>query len=195
MKSALSVIGLLLVFAIGLPGEAQAQAPEVKVKEMTVTLMDTPNFNHSGQDKKIPRPKKWIEIEVEFEAKTKDKSGFIDELDFAYYIMMADKKTMYVERVTHVNIRSEEETFSSMFISPTTIEKLTGEEATSDSVVAGVAIEISYKGGVIGGDSTVDPRTKWWQGKQQTPGGLLKKSDTPFAILWWDRYAEVKQAR
>jgi hypothetical protein len=30
---------------------------------------------------------------------------------------------------------------------------------------------------------------------QETPGALVPRSETPFQVLWWDRYEAVKTTR
>ena len=48
-----------------------------------------------------------------------------------------------------------------------------------------------HNGVVVGGDTTGGPKGKWWESMQVQPG-VLTKGKTPFALLWIDRYADVK---
>ena len=41
-------------------------------------------------------------IEVEFKVEGRAENDLVDELQFTYYVMMADRKTMLVGEVTHV---------------------------------------------------------------------------------------------
>ena len=191
------VLFALVIASISLaPVEAVAQQVKVDVKDINVETMQTPQFAYDGESKKLPSAKEWVEIEVEFEAEGTFKDGFVPELEFTFYVVMDDEaKTMLVERVTYVNILQKEEIFANVFVSPTTVMKLTGSEATSSSVVAGVAVEIRFQGALVGGDTTQKSGGSWWQTRPQTAGMLLRKSRTPFAILWTDRYAEIKSEK
>lgn len=191
------VLFALVIGAISLaPVGARAQQVKVDVKNINVETMPTPAFAYDGKSKKLPQAQEWVEVEVEFEVKGTFEDGFVPELEFTYYVVIDDPaKTMLVERVTHVNIRQDGEMYSNVFVSPTAIEKLTGSPATSANVVAGVAVEVRFQGALIGGDTTQKSGGNWWQTRPQTAGQLLKKSDTPFAILWTDRYAEIKMEK
>ncbi|MFV1993827.1 MAG: Amuc_1102 family pilus-like protein [Verrucomicrobiales bacterium] len=192
MKKAVFLSGIFLLVLVAAPRASQAQAKvKVDIKRIEVDVLPTPQYAHDGKDKSYD-VRNWVEIEVEFEAEGRTENDFVDDLKFTYYVMMNDKETMFVEDLIHMNVKLGEKTYSVVYLSPTTTEKLLGREASSAGVVAGVAIEVRLQGALIGGDATISSKTKWWNEKPQTRGILRKKSETPFAPLWWDRFADVK---
>ena len=191
--SAISAVIMALVIA---PDVAQAQAIKVDIKDVNVETMPTPQFSYDGETKKLPSAREWVEIEVEFEAESEDRNAeFIDDIEFTYYVALTGKEggVMLVQEVVHVNVPVKSEIFSNVFISPATIQKITGSEANSASIVGAVAVEVRYKGAPVAREVTDKESTNWWQTMQRTEGMLLSKRETPFAILWTDRYAEEKK--
>lgn len=187
------VVGMMLFLV---PDRAMAQDQvKVDVDDIKIDLVNTPEYNYAGDTKKLPKSKEWVEVEVEFKVEGKTENDVAEALEFTYYVMMGDKETMLTEKITHVNVPLDEDIYSVMYISPTTIQKMFGKEVSVSGAVAGVAIEVRHNGALVGGDATVDPSSRWWQSKTQTPGMLRRKSDTPFAPLWWDRYADVEKSR
>ncbi len=197
MKNAfVTVVFLAVCAAVFVPRTTHAQVQvKVDIDNIEVALQSTPQFNYAGDTKKLPKAREWVEIEVEFKPEGRSENNYVDGLEFNYYVMMSDKKTMYVGKVTHVNVELGETSFSSMYLSPATLEKLMGREATSDNVVEAVAIEVRHQGALVGGDATEAKTSRWWQTQAQTGNMLLQKSETPFAPLWSDRYAEVQKSR
>ncbi len=179
------------------PVEAKAQQIKVDIKDVNVETMPTPQFAYQGESKRLPSAREWIEVEVEFEVESANRDQkYVDDVEFTYYVVMNDdKNTMLVERVTHINVPVKSEIFSNVFVSPSTIVNLTGSEASSASVVQAVAVEVRFQGALVGGEATDKASTKWWQTMARTEGLLLPKNETPFAILWTDRYAEIKKER
>jgi hypothetical protein len=167
---------------------------KVDVEDITIEIIKTPEYGTS-ETKKLPRKREWVEIEVIFKPEGRTETGMIDKLEFSYFIMLGDEKTMLYEKINHVNMILDESTGSVVYIAPTTVYSLFGREASASKAVAAVAVEIRYNGALVGGDATLKPETRWWQTKTQTPGLLLKKSETPYAPLWWDRYADIEKAR
>ncbi len=175
---------------------AQQGQPAVKVKKVEYDVQPTPLFEVGGgvKSKKIPRQKSWLEVEVEFEVKAGNKSGVVDALQFRYYIAIKGENgtRMLMGDVNHVNMLEGEKLYSSVYVSPATLGKVTGNYRNfQPSAVEAVAVEISYNGRVIGGDST-GGRGRWWE-SLSAEQGVLPKWKTPFALLWMDRYADVKE--
>jgi hypothetical protein len=187
-----SAMAALFVFA---PRQALAQDQvKVEVEDISIEIIDTPEYSTS-ESKKLPKKREWVEIEVIFKPEGRTESGMVDKLEFSYFIMLGDEKTMLNEKINHVNLLLDESTASVVYVAPSTIFSLFGREASASKAVAAVAVEVRYNGALVGGDATLKPETRWWQTKTQTPGLLLKKSETPFAPLWWDRYADIEKSR
>jgi hypothetical protein len=85
-----------------------------------------------------------------------------------------------------------EETYSAVYVSPDTLGEITGEYSNfQSSDVAAVGVEIFYNGVLVGGYSSLSgTKAKFWEATGTGPG-ILSKHETPFALLWIDRYADV----
>ena len=189
---------LLGVFLMASSVVAQQGQPAVKVKKIEVELQPTPLFEAGGgvKSKKVPRQKSWLEVEVEFEVKAGNKEGVVDNLQFRYYVAIKGKEgtRMLMGDVTHVNMLEGDKLYSATYVSPTTLGKVTGKYRDfQKSAINAVAVEVSYNGRVIATEST-GGKGRWWEGLSAEQG-VLSKEKTPFALLWIDRYADVKEGR
>jgi len=171
----------------------RVQIKNVEIADIEIDTQQTPELTYSGPKlKKTPRNRDWIEIDVEFEVEGKSENKYVDELLFKYYLVLDDKKkTMVTADVIHVNVPLDEKIYSSVYLSPSTLEKLLRKKNFSKNDIKGYAVEVIYRGKTMGGDAS-NKSSKWWESREQTTGLLLPKSRTPFAPLWWDRYAEEK---
>jgi len=191
--AALSLMFLVLSLSSELFAQNRIQIENVDVSDVEIDLQQTPELTYSGPKlKKTPRNREWVEVDVEFEVEGKSENKYVDELLFKYYVVLDDKKkTMLVTDVTHVNIPLDEKIYSSVYISPATLEKLLAKKNFSKNDVRGFAVEVIHRGKAVGGEAS-KKTSRWWESREQTRGLLLPKSRTPFAPLWWDRYAEEK---
>jgi len=185
----------------------------VEIKDIKVQVQKTPDFALKGgtTDKRV-RPKDWIEIEPEFKTlKTPadKKSEVAPELTFKYYVFLntmsgvKENARILTAEVVHTNVPLEEVSHSVVYISPSTILRVTGKAEGNASLVTAYAVEVTKGGEVVGffskfGGATIDnpsdPKGKWWESKaapQQEPA-LLSKIQTPFAPLWGDYHADVR---
>ncbi len=196
IQFAITLVGVFLMVTTA--AMAQKGQPSVKIKKIGVELQPTPNFEAGGaKSKKIPRQKTWLEVEVEFQVKGGNKAGIVSDLQFRYYVALKgeDGKTrLLTGDVNHVNLLEGEDLFSVIYLSPTTLGTVTGDFRNfQKSSINAVAVEVSYNGRVI--DTKSDgPQSRWWEGLSAEQG-VLTKGKTPFALLWIDRYADVKESR
>ena len=202
-----------LVLVIGLAGaSANERAHRVEIKNIETEIQQTPDFQVNGLKNKKFNPRHWLEIEAELEVQTTDDKGqidpkgFIPEITASWYVIIRDKQSakpvMLTGKVTFKEIRTKDKTaYLSVYISPDTLEKLTGENKPSDKDIEGVALVISgpginsedeHKKGLQ--KATVHEDKRWWIGSQYKTmeGNVLAKSKTPFASLWSDRYPVEK---
>ncbi len=168
----------------------------VQVKNVEFQAQKTPNFQAGDvKNKNVPNPREWLEIEVEFEAaKVDPRDGVIPELLFRYYVGIMTETGQAVTLsgdVTHINVIAGEEYYSAVYVAPSTMGKLTGEfRRLDEGSVKAVGVEIFYNGVLVGGYSS--QRAKFWE-QTGTQQGILSREETPFALLWIDRYPEVKK--
>jgi len=184
------LLSLLAVSALAT--EALAQAPvvgpgSVKLGKVEPAGIKSPEYQIVGGPQKRSKIGTWIEIEVEFETKVDD----IDELSFAYTVMIENK--LLEGTVTHVNIPKGREHYSVMYIAPRTLEKLTGGKPITGSSLQNAWVTVSRQGQVLDQPAAYKPGPI--PNFPRLPGMLLNKSETPFAPLFYDRYEAIKSTR
>jgi hypothetical protein len=194
----------ILAFAGLLGGSLQAQQQvqlkvgDVEVGKMEYDAQKTPSFQAGDvKGKDIPNPRDWLELEVEFKVKGDPKS-VVKELLFRYYIGFKDQTgsaRILTGDVKHINIVPGEDSFSAVYVSPSTLGEITGDfRRFQPSSVEAVAVEIIYNGVIVGGKSSMSgARAKFWESAGTQPG-VLAKIETPFALLWIDRYADAEKS-
>ena len=181
----------------------RAQAgTEFQITKIDPSLPTTPAPSFSGTQKATGSPKKWLEVEVSFSwnpRTTTDK--YADELTFNYYVLLANRSmafpqgTLLSGQVTHTAVPAGQNDLKSvMYVSPRTLERYFDGKipSSASSAVVDIGVTISYKGQVVAMKS-LKGSGEWWPQFQQTTGGLLNKSETPFAPLYWDYYEAVKK--
>ena len=170
------------------------QVGDVDVKKMEIEVQKTPNFQAGDvKTKNVPNPRDWLEVEVEFTVKG-DPNKVVPELLFRYYIGFKDQTgagRVLSGDVTHINVVPGEENFSAVYVAPSSLGEITGDFRNfREGAVEAVGVEIYNNGVIVGGKSTESgSRAKFWQALGTQPG-VLGRNETPFALLWIDRYAE-----
>jgi hypothetical protein len=186
MKSFSLFACALAVTALTASAQTLVGPGSVKLGKVQPEVVKTPEFQVTGGPQKRSKVGQWLEVEVEFETKPED----IDELTFKYTIML-EKKLLDGE-VTHVNIPKGRDHYSVIYVSPRTIEKLTGGRALTGASIENVWVEVSKQGQVLDKGSFrpgVPPNLP------HLPGLVLTKDETPFAPLFYDRYEAIKKTR
>ena len=204
------LIGLTVCLA---GGEALAQQPAAvagegaaaghksvrMIREVTGlgrnALLRTPQYNAAGGLVAKMPAKDWAQISVLFDALS-GRDVWLDDLGVQFYVLLRNRVGG-----EYSLLRNSQQLFdvgpgrghqSAMFVRPAALSRY-GE-------IVGVAVELRVKGEVVdvlsdskvpGGGKLPD---KWWENAKLTvrDGYLLKKSDTPFALLAVDDYAYVK---
>jgi hypothetical protein len=200
MKKILTIVALATFLGSPLPAQQQVQLKvgDVDVGKMEYDAQKTPSFQAGDvKGKNIPNPRDWLELEVEFRVKG-DPAMVVKELLFRYYIGFKDQTgaaRILTGDVKHINIVPGEDSFSAVYVSPSTLGEITGDfRRFQPNSVEAVGVEIIYNGVIVGGKSSMSgARAKFWEAAGTQPG-VLSRSDTPFALLWIDRYADVEKA-
>jgi len=189
---------LAVVFAAG----TSSVCAEAKMK------VDKPEFDdlqspELGGKKKFS-PKDWLEVEVKFniaDVRPESKDGYVDQAEIRWYVAVENpggKGYWLLEKqVTHVNIELGEDFYASVYLSPSSVKRLSGKERAGKSIVWGVAGEITVAGTTETFNSQPSKK-EWWKAgslSRTDKVPLLNKDETPFKALWWDRYAEIQQDR
>lgn len=196
--------GLLAVASLGfLPLNALAQgAAKADIETPTFDDLPSPQIN-SGSKEKSFRPKDWLEVEAKLKLQLKPTphSKSIDQITVKWYVAVQnpDGKGFFLitKDINHINVPLEEDVYVSAYLSPSTIRRLTGQDKAGKRSVDRVGIEVMYNGVKIAEASTKD-KPGWWNAPSLARTDkfpLLSKNETPFAALWWDRYAEIQEER
>jgi len=162
--------------------------------------LQSPTIN-DGNGKKF-KPKDWLEVEVKLKVqklKEEPKDKYLDEIKVNWNVVVKgqDRKAYWIKKtVTYVNIPTDEEVYVSIYLSPNTLKRITGKDRAGKGDLEAVGGEVELAGAMVGFFSHGE-KAGWWRKSlkgvevtQKFP--LLDKTQTPFAPLWWDRYAEVK---
>lgn len=198
------ILAIFVLSAAALTTPLMAQTGKVKVDKPSFDDLPSPDFS-VGKNKSF-KPKDWLEVEVKFsvEMPRDYKEKFIDRVTVKWYVAIEDpkggRKTVYIEKqVDHVNVPVGESVYSSVYLSPAAIKRISGRDRAGKSIVKSVGGEVLVNGQSAYKDSgkfssNQDPG--WWTKISRYDAIPLRdKSETPFKFLWWDRYAEIDEQR
>lgn len=186
-------------------GSAHGQAAKVTGEKPSFDDLQSPDFASGGKQKSF-KPKDWLEIEVKLKVQLdpEPKSKTCDKLMVKWYVAVknpekAGTMLLLTKDVEHVNIPLQEEIYCSVYLSPASLKRLTGTDKAGKGAVEYVGYEVLVNGEKVASE-TSKGKVGWWSvaspkisRSEAVP--LLNKSETPFSIMWWDRYAEVSEAR
>lgn len=187
---------VLALFPCSVFGETKVEADKPKFDNL-------PSPEFSGSKGKAWAPNDWLEVEVRIKVsmRPEPKSKTCDRLSVKWYVAVEnpDKAGTYlklVKEVQHVNIPLEKDVYCSVYLSPASIRRLTGSDKAGKGSVKFVGYEVLVDGQVAASD-TSGGKDKWWTVASEKIADsdtvpLLSKAETPFAQMWWDRYAEEK---
>ncbi len=191
--------------ALAFSGTALAQAVKVTTEKPTFDDLQSPT-EFGGVKSKSFKPKDWLEVEVKLNVAMRPEppSKTLDRMTVKWYVAVKnpDKAGTYLlltKEVEHVNIPVNEDIYSSVYLSPASIKRLTGADKAGKSAVELVGFEILVNGEKVA-QETNKSQVGWWAtasdkiSRSETVP-LLSKKDTPFSVMWWDRYAEVAAER
>ena len=166
---------------------------------------ELPSPDLGGTKNKSFKPKDWLEVEAGLTVPAMNReqqaTGFVDKIVVKWYVAVKEKasgKTMLLTKdITHLNVPVDEEVYSSVYLSPNTLKRLTGSDRAGKNSVEVVALEVLVNGVKVG-EETDKLKTGWWNSPNLGRGDrfpLLNKAETPFKMYWWDRYAEIEKER
>ena len=180
-------ISLLLLLLLGSAGAAFAQRGDYEITAILPAVVHTPQYAGSFDNKPGPKIGEWLQVEVRFQS----RPDFTDELTFKYYILFSGQ--VLEGEVTHVNISKGRELYSVMYLAPNTIARLLDNHPLTGAEIENVGVQILNKGQLVA-EKSFKPAgaDEWWQQMQQVTGLLLNKNETPFSVLYWDKYEAIK---
>lgn len=205
----ISRISLLSAAALAtcmLFGSSFAYAQSYKVEPGKPKFDDLTSPEFGGTNVKKFQPKDWLEVEASFKVQMAPEppSKTLESLIVKWYIAVKhpDKAGAYLlltKDITHVNLPLNEDIFSSVYLSPASIKRLTGSDRAGKGAVSLVGYEIVINGNKLAHE-TNESKPGWWNStsdkiSRSDTVPLLNKLETPFANMWWDRYAEIQSDR
>jgi hypothetical protein len=174
-----------------------------EVSSLSFDKLQSPEVN-SGESKSW-KPLDWLEIEAEVTIPAQNREqkayGFIDKIEVEWYLAIQEKLTkktvLITKRVTHINVPVDDAFFVSAYLSPTTVKRLTGSDTASSNMVAAAGVVVRSNGEPVAQKAEKE-KEGWWNAgslSRTEKYPLLNKDETPFRMLWWDRYAEIEKER
>ncbi len=198
----LTIISAFACAALGFLSSNTASAQAYKVEATSPVFDDLPSPEFSGGKQKSFKPKDWLEIEASFKVQMSPEppSKTAERILVKWYVAVKhpDKQGSFfllTKDITHVNVPLNEEIFASVYLSPASLTRLTGSARGGKSAVELVGYEVLVNGEKIA-QETNKKEVGWWNAasdriSRSDTVPLLHKMETPFANLWWDRYAEI----
>lgn len=183
MKRPLVFNVLLFSFLAAAQAQVAVGPNDVVIDKILPSVVKTPEYSISGTTKRS-RNLDWLEIEVEYTTKPE----MIDELTFNFVILLAGKLLESGE-VTYVNIPKGREHFGVVYVSPRTLDRVTGGKPLTAATIENIKVDITRQGQLL---STKSLKPTPLPNVARVANLVLKKPDTPFAPLFWDRYESLK---
>ncbi len=179
---------------------ANAQAYKVEPSKLEFDDLPSPVFD-TGKEKSF-KPKDWLEIEAGFTVRMapEPKSKTAERILVKWFVAIKHPEKsgaflLLTKDITHVNVPLDEEIFSSVYLSPASVTRMTGSDRGGKSAVEYVGYEVLVNGEKVAEESSKG-KAGWWNSpsdklSRSDSVPLLNKMETPFANHWWDRYAEI----
>lgn len=203
-RTTLSIAATAFIAALSI-GNVFGQASKVVGEKPMFDDLPSPIFSGGGKDKSF-KPKDWLEIETKLKISLSPEppSKTLERLVVKWYIAVKNPEKpstmlLLTKEITHVNVPLEEEIYSSVYLSPGSIKRLTGSDKGGKGAVEYVGYEV-----LVNGEKKAEATNKgpdgWWSKASEKISRsetvpLLSKNETPFSNMWWDRYAEVSAER
>ena len=207
MTSPIRILGFAFTAILMIPTPADAQtAARAEAGQPDFEELQSPQIQTQTRQKRFT-PRDWLEIEaaITIDARPAPPSGMLDRLQVKWYVAIQnpDKRGEYfllTREINHVNVPIGEEIFSSVYLSPSSIRRITGNYRNAKRSVEFVGYEVYFNGEVIAHASNRGAPAEWWKAPSERISAsssvpLMTKPETPFAAMWWDRYAEVAVER
>lgn len=201
-KIRINLFTVITCAAIGILSHSVANAQSYQVEPGKPNFDDLPSPEFSGGKQKGFKPKDWLEIEasIKVQMSPAPPSQTAERVLVKWYVAVEhpEKKGAYLlltKDITYVNVPLNEETFTSVYLSPASVKRLTGSDRGGKKAVYLVGYEVLINGEKVAAESNKE-KPGWWNTasdkiSRSDTVPLLDKSKSAFANMWWDRYAEI----
>lgn len=199
-----ALVAVACAMALSAAPRALAQG-KAGIQDIKFDNLPSPQVN-VGKDKNF-KPKDWLEVEAEVtipaQSAEQKKAKFLNEVTVKWYVAVKNPEgkgyLLLSKELKHINVPVDEPVYTSVYMSPSTIKRMTGQDRAGKSAVDLVGLEVLVNGQKVGA-ATNKGKEGWWEStsanlsrSEQFP--LLTKDETPFAMLWFDRYAELQKQK
>jgi hypothetical protein len=178
------LIPAVLIFA---QGSSYPNGAPFKIDDVHQTFVAPPDYSAAFTgtgNRSMTLGDRWLKIETAFDSAPR----WADDVQLKYYVLLGDGRDqrMFVGDVTYVNVAKGERHYSAMFIHPNILQRY------GNGQVQAIAVVLSYKGQPI--DVSTDPpaNERWWEHYPPTTGFLLNPQQTPWSVMSFGRYEELK---
>ena len=202
-RHSLSIAASAVLAALSI-GSVFGQAAKVVGDKPSFDDLPSPEF--SGGKQKSWKPADWLEIETKIQVSLspEPRSKTAERLTVKWYVAVKNPEKpstmlLLTKDVEHVNVPLDEEFYSSIYLSPASVRRLTGTPEGGKGAVEYVGYEVLVNGEKVA-QETNKGKVGWWNMasdkiSRSDTVPLLNKAETPFSNMWWDRYAEVSAER
>ena len=185
-------------------GSASGQAAKVTGDKPVFDDFLSPEF--SGGKQKPFKPKEWLDIEVKLKVLMSPvpKSKTCEKITVKWYVAVKNPEKvgsilLLTKDIEYVNVPLDQEIYCSVYLSPSSIKRLTGVERAGKRSVECVGYEV-FVNGEKKAENSEGKEVGWWNATSEKISKndsvpLLNKNETPFRDMWWDRYAEISDTR
>lgn len=184
---------------------ATAQAVKVSTEKPSFDDLQSPT-DFGGVKGKNFKQKNWLEVETKlrFEMSPAPKSGTLERMTVKWFVAVKNPEKsgtflLLTKDIEYVNIPLGDDIYASVYLSPASILRLTGSDRAGKNSVEFVGYEVLVNGQKVG-EETNKSQVGWWNAasdriSRSDTVPLLNKKETPFSVMWWDRYAEIAPER
>ena len=191
--------------ALAFSSSALAQAVKVTGEKPTFDDLQSPT-EFGGTKSKSFKPKDWLEVETKLKVQMSPapKSQTLERMTVKWYVAVKNPEKsgtflLLTKDIEYVNVALEEDVFVSVYLSPASVRRLTGSDKAGKSSVEFVGYEVLVNGERVASETNKGPANWWTVASDKISRSdtvpLLNKKETPFGVMWWDRYAEIAPER
>ncbi len=203
LRNSFAITAFAFIAALSI-GSASGQAAKVVGDKPAFDDIPSPEFG--GVKNKGFKPKDWLEIEAKLNISLSPEppTKTCDKITVKWYIAVKNPEKsgtflLLTKDIDYVNVPLSEDIYCSVYLSPSSIKRLTGFDRAGKGAVEYVGYEVLINGEKVA-QETSKGKVGWWNAasdkiSRSDKVPLLNKTETPFSPMWWDRYAEVSVER
>ncbi len=168
--------------------EEAAREQGFRIRRVVPEFVSTPDVQTSYAKRGVVggTPVKWLRVEVEFDT----VAEWSDNVETRWFVLVAGEKkpVVFSDSVTHINIKRGSRHLGVIFMPPRTVDRY-----AKLNQVKMIAVQVWHDQRLEDTGGWPNPPTKrWWEDYSPVHGALLNLLQTPFGMLEYDRYEQIK---